>query len=172
MSLILTCKTASGKTQVVDLSDFYESGEMAAELYQSSLDMGELFYPDTFVLGDPENEHIHSAQGMGFEQVWAIHELYEEHGEAFALFLGMDTHDAGDPDSWESDFSEHYVGEAATTAEFAEEWFRELNHDAAKVMDDAGLNGCIDWDTYWESMARFDFDDVPGTGTTYFFRQG
>lgn len=172
MSLVLTCTTASGRFEILNLANYSDSGELAAELYQSSMDAGELFYPATFVLGDPDVADAHGAQGMGIDQVWAVHEVYEEHGEAFAVFLTLGIHDAGDPDSWESEFTDLYSGEYASKAEFSENHFRDINHEAAKVMDDAGLDGCVDWDLYWESQLTHDYNDVPGVDATYFFRQG
>lgn len=171
MSLVLTCTTPSGKFEILNLANYADSSELAAELYQSSMDTGELLYPTTFVMGDPDVADAHGAQGMGIEQVWAIHELYEEHGEAFAVFLTLGVHNESDPDGWESDFTDSYWGEYISKHEFAREEFESIHPDEYQTLVNAGLEGCIDWDLYWESTLRHGYNDVTGIGTVYFFRQ-
>src|SRR5687767_7661003 len=104
----------------VDLSDYSDAGEFASYLYTRSRDFGLIFIPASANIEGLSNPLPVATASV--DEVWALHEHTEEHGEAFGMWLDVQGEPGSDISDWGSDFQEAFHGEHSSLEEWA------LNH--------------------------------------------
>lgn len=96
-------------------------------------------YNETAFVNNYE-EYVRCGEAIGYEAV-----------DALASELGID---------YITDCDERYQGFYHDTAEFAEQWYTEVNN--AYIPDDV----VVDWEATWERNLRYDFTEC-SDGSTY-----
>lgn len=154
----------------VDLSEVLGADEFGTYLYTRSRDFGLVFVPVTAeVEGYESTVAIATAT---IEEIWALHEATQEHGEAFGKWLSESGEPGCDMSEWGSTFSECYEGEYTSLSDWAQEFMENFHEDLFSELHNKGLLSFFDFDGWAESELSHDFDWVnDGYGSVFVFRR-
>lgn len=153
----------------VDLSDFSDAGEFGTYLYARSRDFGLVFIPVTAHIEGYESTVAVATATV--EEIWALHEYTEEHGEAFGKWLSACGEPGSDMTDWGSDFSECYEGEHSSLSDWAQEHMENYHSELFQGLDEVHMVRYFDFDSWAQSELTHDFNWTSDTfGSVFVFR--
>lgn len=157
----------------LDFDSFDSVEEVLAEIYKMSANYGVMLYPAKTT--EEELNDIYTAcQDLDkpvttIENLWVAHELIQEHGDAFMKFIGLGL-TADEPCNWGELFTDSFQSEWDSKAEFAEDYYSQVNSETYEVIQASDLP--VDWDAYADSLESnegFHFEDAGSWGRVYVF---
>ncbi len=153
----------------LDLSDYSDAGEFANELYTRSRDYGLIMIPvSAHVDGNDSPVAVATAT---IEEIWALHESSEEHGEAFGKWLSAQGEPSSDMTEWGSNFEECYQGEHTSLEDWAREFMEDCWGDLYLELDNSNMLRYFDFESWAESDLGHDYTWVTdGFGSVFVFR--
>lgn len=153
----------------VDLSEYSDAGEFAAYLYNRSRDFGLIFIP---VMAHVEGyESTVAVASATIEEIWALHEHTEEHGEAFGKWLSASGEPSTDMTDWGSDFSECYDGEHSSLSDWAQEHMETFHQELFSELEERHMVRYFDFDSWAEDELTHDFNWTSDSyGSVFVFR--
>lgn len=143
--------------------DADQTADAIHEEIQAMLKASPVRDAEEWAIHDYEGFHgIKLGESESIERVSELAGLLDKHGAAFAAYVGYAD------DATERDFEEHYVGNAKSEADFAEEYSLEVYGE-----DGLGpLGQYIDWERVARDMFINDFYGVEEGGQVFVFRRG
>lgn len=152
----------------VDLSDFSNAGEFGTYLYTRSRDFGLVFIPVTAQVEGYESTVAVATATI--EEIWALHEHTEEHGEAFGKWLSACGEPGSDMTDWGSDFLDSYQGEHSSLSDWAQEHMENYHSELYSAMDELNLLSHFDFADWADSDLTHDFNwTTDGCGSVFVF---
>jgi antirestriction protein len=153
----------------IDLSDFSDAAEFAQELYNRSRDYGLVMIPaKAHIEGYESTLDVATAT---IEEIWALHEASEEHGEPFGKWLSVQGEPGSDMTDWGSDFQEVYQGEHSSRAAWAEDLMSELYHETYSLLEELNMLSYFDFEAWADSELGHDYSWTEDyTGSVFVFR--
>lgn len=152
----------------VDLSEYSDAGEFATYLYTRSRDFGLVFIPVTAQVEGYESTVAVATATL--EEIWALHEATEEHGEAFGKFLSACGEPSSDMSEWGSDFLDSYQGEHSSVSDWAQEHMENYHSELYSAMDELHLVSHFDFADWADSDLRNDYSwTTDGYGSVFVF---
>lgn len=153
----------------VDLSDYSDAGELATYLYDRCRDFGLIFIPVTaHIEGSDATVAVATAT---LEEIWALHEHTENHGEAFGKWLSAQGEPGSDMSDWGSDFEESYQGEHSSLSDWAREHMEEFYPELFQALDENHMVRYFDFESWAESELGHDFTwSTDSLGSVFVFR--
>ena len=152
----------------VDLSEYSNADEFGTYLYTRSRDFGLIFIPTAAKVEGYESTVAVATATI--EEIWALHEATEEHGEAFGKWLSVCGEPGSDMTEWGSDFSESYQGEHALLSDWAQEHMENYHSELYSAMDELHLVSHFDFADWADSDLSNDYSwTTDGYGPVFVF---